>query len=234
MNYVILLAGGIGSRMGQEVPKQFLQVKGMPVIVYTLLNLEHHSEIDAVQAVCIEGWEQKLADYAKQYGIRKLRGIVPGGATRFLSTKAGMLSLGDVADDDVLIVHDAVRPLVAAESISDMIRVCGEHDNAMTVLECEDTMYLKQTPESAGQVVERSVLVRGQTPECVSGRRMRKMYAMAAERRLEIDSISALQVALGWEIHFAKGSKRNIKLTRVEDMELFKVLLETGNDIWLK
>lgn len=234
MNYVVLLAGGMGSRMGQDIPKQFIHVNNIPVIIYTLLALERHSEIDAVQAVCIDGWERVLSGYAKQFNISKLRAIVPGGATRFLSTKAGMLALGDVADDDVLIVHDAVRPMVAAESISDMIRVCREHDNAMTVLDCADTMYVKQTPESTSQVVERSGLVRGQTPECVSGRRMREMYARAAEQGVQIDSISALQVALGWQIHFAKGSERNIKLTRTEDIDMFKALLATERDSWLK
>ena len=234
MNIVVLLAGGMGSRMGQDIPKQFIHVNNIPVIIYTLLALEKHPEIDAIQAVCIKGWELVLSGYAEQFNISKLRGIVSGGATRFLSTKAGMTALGEVADDDVLIVHDAVRPLVSAESISDMIRICREHDNAMTILDCADTMYLRQSPDSTGQVVERAGLVRGQTPECVSGRRMREMYARAAEQGVEIDSISALQVALGWRIYFARGSERNIKLTRTEDIDLFKALLATERDDWLK
>ena len=234
MNTVVLLAGGMGSRMGQDIPKQFIHVNNIPVIVYTLLALEKHPEVDAIQAVCIRGWEVVLSGYAEQFNISKLRGIVSGGATRFLSTKAGMMALRDVADDDVLIVHDAVRPLVAADSISDMIRVCKEHDNAMTILDCADTMYLRQSPDSTSQVVERAGLVRGQTPECVSGRRMKEMYARAAEQGVEIDSISALQVALGWRIYFARGSERNIKLTRAEDIDLFKALLATERDEWLK
>ena len=234
MNYVVLLAGGMGSRMGQDIPKQFIHVNNIPIIIYTLLALERHPEIDAVQAVCIEGWEKVLTGYVQQFDIKKMRGIVPGGATRFLSTKSGMLALENVADDDVLIVHDAVRPLVSAESISDMIRVCQEHGNAMTVLGCADTMYMKQSPESTSQVVERARLVRGQTPECVTGRRMREMYAKASEQGLQIDSISELQVALGWEIHFAQGSERNIKLTRTEDIDMFKALLATERDSWLK
>ena len=234
MNTVVLLAGGMGSRMGQDIPKQFIHVNNIPIIVYTLLALEKHPEIDAVQAVCIEGWEKVLTGYVKQFNITRLRGIVPGGATRFFSTKAGMMALGEVADDDVLIVHDAVRPLVAPDSISDMIRVCKEHDNAMTILDCADTMYLRQSPDATGQVVERAGLVRGQTPECVSGRRMREMYKRAAEQGVEIDSISALQVALGWQIYFARGSERNIKLTRTEDIDLFKALLATERDEWLK
>ena len=234
MNTVVLLAGGMGSRMGQDIPKQFIHVNNIPIIIYTLLALEKHPEVDDIQAVCIKGWEVVLSGYAEQFDITKLRGIVSGGATRFLSTKAGMMALGEVADDDVLIVHDAVRPLVAADSISDMIRVCKEHDNAMTVLDCADTMYLRQSPDATGQVVERAGLVRGQTPECVSGRRMREMYKRAAEQGVEIDSISALQVALGWQIYFAKGSERNIKLTRTEDIDLFKALLATERDEWLK
>jgi len=234
MNTVVLLAGGMGSRMGQDIPKQFIHVNNIPVIIYTMLALEKHPEVDAIQAVCIKGWEMVLSGYAEQFNISKLRGIVSGGATRFLSTKAGMMALGEVADDDVLIVHDAVRPLVSAESISAMIRICKEHDNAMTVLDCADTMYLRQSPDSTGQVVVRAGLVRGQTPECVSGRRMKEMYARAAEQGVEIDSISALQVALGWQIYFARGSERNIKLTRTEDIELFKALLATERDEWLK
>lgn len=227
MNYVVLLAGGSGTRMGAEVPKQFICVNNVPIIIYTLQALERHKEIDAVQAVCIKGWENMLQDYAKQFSISKLKGIVNGGDTRFMSTKIGMLALGDAADNDILIVHDAARPLVSAESISDMIRVCKEHDNAMTVLDCADTMYLRRTRQSTSKVVNRSELVRGQTPECVSGRRMREMYALAEEKGIENDSISALQIELGWEIHFAKGSERNIKLTRAEDIELFKALLAT-------
>ena len=86
-----------------------------------------------------------------------------------------------------------------------LIRVCKEYENAMTVLDCADTMYMRQSPDSTSQVVERAGLVRGQTTECVSGRRMREMYARAAEQGVEIDSISALQVALGGRSILLRG-----------------------------
>lgn len=220
--------------MGQDIPKQFIHVNNRPVIIYTLLAFQKHPEIDRIVAVCIEGWEQVLAGYAKQFNITKLAGIVPGGSTRYASTRLGMEALGEVADDDVVLVHDAVRPLVTAESISDTLDVCRRFGNSMTILDCVDTMYARTDAGYTSEVVDRDGLVRGQTPEAVSGRRMHEMYEAADARGIRNDSISALQNALGWEIHFAEGSERNIKLTRTEDIELFKALLEVKKDEWLK
>lgn len=234
MNYVVLLAGGSGSRMGQDIPKQFIHVENKPVIVYTLEVLQAHAEIDGIVCVCVDGWEKILAGYAKQFSIDKLQSIVAGGSTRFASTRAGMKALGTVGDDDVIIVHDAVRPLVTADCLSDVIAVCRRNGNSMSVLDCFDTMYSRSGEDYTAQVVERSRLVRGQTPEAVTGRRMQDMYRLADERGVELDSISAMQNELGWPIYFAKGSERNIKLTRVEDIELFKALLLTKKDAWLK
>lgn len=220
--------------MGQDIPKQFIHVNNRPVIIYTLMALQQHSEIDRIQVVCIDGWEKILQAYAKQYNITKLTGIVSGGDTRFGSTRLGMESLGDVADEDIIIVHDSVRPLVTAESLSDTIVVCRSFGNSITILDCVDTMYAKTNEQFTSREVDRGSLVRGQTPEAVSGKRMREMYAASDAKGIRMDSISAMQNALGWDIHFAKGSERNIKLTCAEDIELFKALLTTEKDAWLK
>ena len=234
MNIALILAGGMGSRMGQDIPKQFIHVNNRPVIIYTLLAVQNHPEIDRIQVVCVDGWEKILQGYAKQYNITKLTGIVSGGETRFDSTRSGMESLGNVADEDVIIVHDSVRPLVTAESLSDTIAVCRSYGNSMTILDCADTMYARTNGQYTSHEVDRGSLVRGQTPEAVSGRRMREMYAASDARGIRMDSISAMQNALGWNIHFAKGSERNIKLTGTEDVELFKALLAVEKDAWLK
>lgn len=234
MNIALILAGGTGSRMGQDIPKQFIHVNNRPVIIYTLLAVQNHPEIDRIQVVCVDGWEKILQAYAKQYNITKLTGIVSGGETRFDSTRSGMESLGNVADEDVIIVHDSVRPLVTAESLSDTIAVCRSYGNSMTILDCADTMYAKTNGQYTSHEVDRGSLVRGQTPEAVSGRRMREMYMASDARGIRMDSISAMQSALGWNIHFAKGSERNIKITSTEDIDLFKALLATERDDWLK
>lgn len=242
MNLVLLLAGGVGSRMGAEVPKQFLEVGGKPVIIHTLLRLEQVPMVDRVVCVCIDGWREKLCSWAKGVGVEKLWAIVPGGGTRYESTRRGMESLA-AADDDVIVVHDAVRPLVSDASLASVVSIAHRFGNSMAVLECTDTMYERtgmpgEAPESGGSLVKdplslgytsrvlnRERLVRGLTPEAVTGRRMREMYAKADARGIQLDSISALQSALGWKIHFAKGDRINLKLTRPEDMKLFQALL---------
>ena len=230
MNIALILAGGAGSRMEEDIPKQFIEVDDRPVIVYTLLAMQNHLEIDKIQIVCIKGWEEQLREYANKFDITKLNNIVTGGKTRFESTKIGMESLGNVADEDVIIVHDAARPLVTVESLSDTIAVCKRYGNSMSVLDCVDTMYDRTTNEYTNKEVERENLVRGQTPEAVTGKRMREMYKAAEEKNIKLDSISALQIALGWRVYFAKGSERNIKLTRKDDIDLFKALLNTEKE----
>ena len=234
MNIALVVAGGTGNRMGQDIPKQFLCVQDKPIIIYTLEALQCHPEIDAIQVVCIDGWQKMLAGYAKQFNITKLKGIVTGGASRYTSIANGMRSLWTAADEDIIIVHDAVRPLVTEKALTDTIRVCRKYGNSMTILDCADTMYRRTDETGTRENVDRSELVRGQTPEAVSGRVMREVYAEAEEKGLQLDSISALQVELGREIHFAQGSSRNIKLTTTEDIELFKALLQTKKDVWLK
>ncbi len=209
--------------MGSEIPKQFLVVDGEPIIVHTMRVLENNRDIDKILAVCIDGWKEKLRDYADKAGISKLFNIVAGGENRYESTRYGMESL-DVNDDDVIVVHDAARPMVTDESLSDVICVCRKHGNSMAVIDCVDTMYAREDG-STSQVLERSMMVRGQTPEAVTGKRMRDMYRAADKKKIHDDSISALQVALGWRVYFAKGSEQNIKMTRPTDLKFFEIWL---------
>ena len=242
LNLVLLLAGGVGSRMGAEVPKQFMEIEGQPVIMYTLRRLEACQAVDGIVVACIDGWRSRLSSWVREAGLRKVMSVVPGGGTRYASTRRGMEAL-TAADDDVIVVHDAVRPLVTDASLASVAEVAHRYGNAMAVLACTDTMYERTglpgelPPESlpsieaaaslgySARVADRTRLVRGLTPEAVTGRRMREMYAGADARGVQLDSISALQSALGWAVHFAKGDQVNLKLTRPEDVEIFQALL---------
>lgn len=231
MNIALIIAGGSGARMKSQIPKQFITIDGKPIFIYTLEQFEKHSEIDYIQLVCREGWQKTIQDSITKFKITKVKDIVVGGATRYESIYNGMQSLDWLQDNDVIIVHDSVRPLVSDLSIAETIHVCKENGNSMSVVECTDSMYLKSQADYTGENVDRSNLVRGQTPEAVTYKRSREMYREAGEKGLQIDSISELQVALGKKVYFAKGSARNIKLTTIEDIALFKALLSIEKEV---
>ena len=146
MNIALIIAGGVGARMGQDIPKQFINVYDKPVIVYTMEAFQKHPNIDGIEVVCLEGWHEVLYAYAKQFGISKLENIVNGGVNGQDSIRNG---LQDIAtrhhdDDDIVLVHDAIRPMLSQDIISDNIRVCKQYGNAITVVPCTAAM-LKTT-----------------------------------------------------------------------------------------
>lgn len=226
MNIAVLLAGGHGLRMKSQdnIPKQFIDIDGKPIIVHTLERLTAHPMIHGVQIVCVPEWMDKLGEWLTRFDLPKICGITPGCASRYLSTRAGMEALTKVQDGDVLIVHDSVRPLFSADALAGVIEVCAAHGNAMMVLPCNDTMYEKTTAEFTAATVNREQIVRGQTPEAVTGARMKAMYRAADAQGITSDSISALQAALGWPIYFAPGDELNIKITHAEDLTIFRAL----------
>ena len=132
-NIAIIIAGGSGSRMGQDIPKQFINVYDKPVLIYTLESFQRHPLIDAIEVVCIDGWHDVLWAYAHQFNISKLKGVVSGGNTGQESIRNGVFNLEDKAgDDDIVIVHDGIRPLVDAEVLTDVIKTAQRYGNGVT------------------------------------------------------------------------------------------------------
>lgn len=235
-NIGLLIAGGSGARMGQDIPKQFLTVNEKPVIVYTLEAFERHPEIDAVAVVCIEGWEQVLWAYAKQFNIAKLVAVVPGGPNGQDSIRNGVFELERrFAPDDIVLIHDAIRPMVSAEIISDNIRVAREHGCAVTVIPCAEAMMQTEDGAVSSGSYPRNRLKRTQTPQafrigdiCDLHRR-----ALAAGITNSVASCT-LKIEMGEQVWFSAGSEKNIKLTTVEDIDIFKALLAAKRSEWLK
>ncbi|MDE5872374.1 MAG: 2-C-methyl-D-erythritol 4-phosphate cytidylyltransferase, partial [Lachnospiraceae bacterium] len=135
MNIAVIIAGGSGSRMGQDIPKQFINVYDKPVIVYTLESFERHDLVDAIEVVCIDGWHDILWAYAKQFNITKLKWVVSGGDSAQESIRNGVYNLKDKCDgSDNIIIHDGIRPLVDDEVLNDVIDKCNEYGNGVTSL----------------------------------------------------------------------------------------------------
>ncbi len=232
----LIIAGGSGTRMHQNIPKQFLTVNEKPVIVYTLEAFEKHPEIDSIAVVCIEGWEQVLLAYAKQFNISKLSYVVPGGKNGQESIRNGVMELEKHFDaEDIVLIHDAIRPLVSAEIISDNIRVANEYGNAITVIPCAEAMLQTDNGMESVGSYPRDRLKRTQTPQAFHISQICNLHRKALEAGITNSVASCtLMIELGEKVFFSAGSEKNIKLTTVEDIDIFKALLVAKRADWLK
>lgn len=228
MNVAIIIAGGIGSRMGQEIPKQFINVGEKPIIVYTLEAFQEHPLVDAIEVVCLDGWEQVLRAYARQYKIDKLKWVVKGGASGQESIRNGVYNFeGVLAEDDICIVHDGVRPMLDPEVITDVVRVAKERGNAVTSMPYNEQIFLVDEKDSATttQYIPRETLRRVSTPQAYRFGLLDSKYHEAFEKGVGIDGsnyTNTMMVQLGVKLNFAAGSDRNIKLTTPENLEFFR------------
>lgn len=228
MNVAIIIAGGVGSRMGQEIPKQFINVGEKPVIVYTLEAFQEHPLVDAIEVVCLAGWEQVLHAYARQYKIDKLKWVVKGGASGQESIRNGVYNFeGVLAEDDICIVHDGVRPMLDPEVITDVVRVAKERGNAVTSMPYNEQIFLVDKKDSATttQYIPRETLRRVSTPQAYRFGLLDSKYHEAFEKGVGIDGsnyTNTMMVQLGVRLNFAVGSDRNIKLTTPENLEFFR------------
>lgn len=224
----IIIAGGVGSRMGQEIPKQFINVDDKPVIVYTLEAFQEHPLIDSIEVVCLDGWEQVLRAYARQYKIDKLKWVVKGGASGQESIRNGVYNLeGELAEDDICIIHDGVRPMLDPEVITDVVRVAKEQGNAVTSMPYNEQIFLvdERDPATTTEYIPRETLRRVSTPQAYSFGLLDSKYHEAFEKSIGIHGsnyTNTMMVQLGVRLNFAAGSDRNIKLTTPENLEFFR------------
>lgn len=214
--------------MGQKIPKQFINVGEKPVIVYTLEAFQNHPLVDSIEVVCLDGWEQVLVAYAKQYKIDKLKWIVKGGTSGQESIRNGVYNLeGKLSEDDICIVHDGVRPMLDPEVITDVIRVAKSHGNAVTSMPYNEQIFIidEGDPTTTTQYIPRETLRRVSTPQAYRFDLLDSKYHEAFEKSVGIDGsnyTNTMMVQLGVRLNFAAGSDRNIKLTTPENLEFFR------------
>lgn len=229
MTTAIIIAGGSGQRAKQDIPKQFINVLDKPILIYTLESFQKHPEVDAIEVVCLDGWEALLRAYAKQFGITKLRWITPGGATGQESIRNGVLNLRDaLAPDDIAIIHDGIRPLIDDSVLSDVIVTCARHGNAVTSLPYNEQIFRIQDEYTTREYIPRETLRRVQTPQAYRFDKLLWAYEEAFRRGVGIYGsayTNTMMVDLGETLYFAAGSERNLKITTADDIELFKALL---------
>lgn len=236
-NIALIIAGGVGTRMHQDIPKQFINVHDKPVIVYTLEAFQNHPNIDAIEVVCLEGWHDILRAYARQFGIAKLENVVSGGETGQDSIRNGLYDIAKRHhdDDDIVLIHDSIRPMVSAEIISDNICVCREYGNAITAIPCTSVMLRTEDSIVSDDQIPRDNLKITQTPQSFFIKELLAVHAEAVKKDL-LPSIAscALYIEMGKKVYLSKGSEKNIKLTTSEDIEIFTSLLQSKRPNWLR
>ena len=236
MNIALIIAGGVGQRTNQDIPKQFINVNDKPVIIYTLEAFQNHKEIDAIEVVCLDGWHDILSAYAKQFNITKLHNIISGGENGQASIRKGVCSISDTfSADDIILVHDAIRPMVSEEIISDCIKVCKEYGSAITSIPCAEAMLYTTDKMQSDKIISRDELIRTQTPQAFSVGKLKAAHEEALKRGITNSVASCtLMIELGEKVYFSKGSEKNIKLTTADDFEIFRALLTAKNADWFK
>jgi len=238
MNIALIIAGGSGKRTGQEIPKQFINIYDKPVIIYTLEGFQRHPDIDAIEVVCLDGWHDILQAYARQYDITKLKWIVSGGDSGQESIRNGVFNLKDKCHpDDIIIIHDGIRPMIDEDVLSDVIVTCKKYGNAVTSLPYNEQIFRIKDEETTEEYIPRETLRRVMTPQAYKFDKLCWAYEKAFRDNIGIQGSSytnTMMVDLGETLHFASGSNKNIKITTADDFELFKALLTTKKSSWMK
>ena len=240
MNVALIIAGGVGNRMGQSIPKQFINVYDKPILIYTLEGFQRHPLIDAIEVVCIEGWENVVWSYAKQHNITKLKWITRGGTTGQESIRNGVYNLeGHCSKDDVVIIHDGIRPLVDETVLTDVIMKAEKYGAAVTSMPYNEQIFVidKEDENSTTQFIPRETLRRVSTPQAYNFGLLDEKYHEAFEKGIGIYGshyTNTMMVELGIKLYFAAGSDKNIKLTTQDDLEMFKGYLAREKENWIK
>lgn len=240
MNIAVIIAGGSGNRMGQDIPKQFINVYDKPILIYTLEGFQRHPMIDAIEVVCLDGWHEVLWAYARQFNITKLKWVVSGGNSGQESIRNGVYNLEEkAADEDIIIIHDGIRPLVDATVLTDVIQKAKQYGNAVTSMPYNEQIFIVNPDDdkTTKEYIPRETLRRVSTPQAYQFMKLDKAYHEAFEKEIGIYGsayTNTMMVELGETLHFAAGSDKNIKLTTKDDLELFKGYLKIDKDTWLK
>ena len=237
MTVALLTAAGSGTRMGQDIPKQFIHVENKPILIHTMEAFQNHPSIDAIIVVTIPSWIDVVKAYARQFNIDKLRWVVPGGSTGQESIYNGLEALSkELNEDDVVMVHDGNRCMVSSEIISNSLATFKKYGSAVAAIPCVEAVFRSNDDGTSSTVsIPREQLFRTQTPHTYTLGKLMWAHDEAKNRGIvETAASCTLMQQLGETVYFSKGSEENLKITTIEDMMIFKALLHTKKDSWLK
>ncbi len=226
-NVAVILAGGKSGRNSQNIPSQFISVRGKPILVYCIEAYQSHPAVDDIYIVCLKGWENIVKAYAEQYGITKLKGIVAAGNSGMASLKNALDYIDNrYTQDDMIIIQEATRPMVSAEMISRLLQASAEMGSATICHKMTD--YVQFSIDSdVPEYIDRNTVIAMQSPEAHKLSLMREVFATASSlaHNLNESCCTMLLYNLGYDINFIESSINNIKIVREEDIAAFSALI---------
>lgn len=234
MNTALVLAGGIGSRMGREdLPKQYLMIRRRPIIDYSLCALQRHEEIDRILIVAAEAWRDFLDQWLRHSGIGKFAGYADPGETRQFSIFSGLEQIKKLLPDTrKVLIHDAARPFLSEELISACLKGLDEAEGVMPVLRLKDTCYQSEDGKHITGFLPRDQLFAGQAPEAFRFSHYLELHhQMPSEALRQISGSSEMAYKNGMDVLMIDGSERNIKITTQEDLRLMEQYLDGGKSV---
>jgi len=228
MNTALIFAGGTGIRMNSKSkPKQFLELHGKPIIIYTIEHFETHDEIDNIVIVCLKDWIPELRMLINRYQINKVTQIVPGGQTGHDSIFLGLKALESTAcDDDIILIHDGVRPLITKELISDNVSAAKEFGNAITVEPARESVIHSIDGVTVDHEPDRNEIYVAKAPQTFRYKEIYDAYQKAEETGMKTIDSSHLLSNLGLKMHMVMSTKNNMKITDPADFYMFRALYE--------
>lgn len=227
MNYAVILSGGVGRRMGNDaLPKQYMEVNGKPVLVYTLEKFQDCPQVDEIIVVANHDWDDQIWAWAKQHNITKLTTIADPGPTRQESLLSGLKACKGTGEADVVLVHDSARPLVSVELISHCVEALPGYDCVLPVLEMKDMIYVSNDGKEITGFADRSTLFCGQSPELFNLQKYLQLNLQTPQQELEaIRGGCELALRKGLKVGMILGEDNNFKLTTPSDMDRMKLCL---------
>lgn len=228
MNVGLIFAGGTGTRMNSLAkPKQFLELHGKPIIIYTLEAFENHSDIDRIVVVCVEQYIGELKKYLHRYDMRKISAVIPGGDSGFASILNGLEALsGDCGDDDLVLIHDGVRPFIDEELISANIRCAKEHGNAITAIPVTEGIIISGDGFTVDDFPDRKLMYATKAPQTFRFSLIYGLYKKALAEAVSSVESAYLCRHYGVKLYMVMGSYNNIKITTPTDFYIFKAIYE--------
>lgn len=231
MNIAVLLAGGADPTFKMDIPKQFVNVYNRPIIVYTMEIFQKHPEIDAIMVACLNGWENMVTAYAKQFNINKLKWVIAGGTSGQETSKFAVdILMETCSEDDVVILHDAIRPMVSDEIISDSIYSCKKKGMGIASVVSMDNVMMTDDGINGKVSISRYAFRRIQTPQTYRLGMLQKAHEEALQRNIRGENDTNNMISrLGMQVTLSKGSDTNLKINTVEDVAMFKALYAMKN-----